>query len=277
MVKYCPKCGKENRDEAQFCVQCGERLNGQVQYVKRRKTGGWSAGRIVLVIIGAIILLPSFGLVVGGFSLRAIQETVTDTEGFIMSDVKQVDTNTYALVVENIDVNIAEPESPFGKEVTRALGRDLADFARFKVNAVSNNGKPVFVGIASYTEVSQYIGAVDFDRAVVGEWNYDPWSQSFPNFALVYHPGTAPTTVPTLHSFWSAQATGTSATMTWGLAPGNYWLIIMNEDASKGVNVDLQMGAKITILNTISNIMLSVGVVLGIIGVIMIYYGAINR
>ena len=65
--------------------------------------------------------------------------------------------------------------------------------------------------------------------------------------------------------------------MTWGLAPGNYWLIIMNEDASKGVNVDLQMGAKITILNTISNIMLSVGVVLGIIGVIMVYYGAINR
>jgi hypothetical protein len=276
MVKYCPKCGKENNDEAQFCVQCGERLTDQVRYVKRREAA-WGAGRIILVILGAIILLASIGLVAGGLSLQAIQESVTNSEGYIMSDFKQVSTNTYAIVVENIDINIVEPEDPFGRGITRSIGRDLANFATFKVTAESNNGKPVFVGIASINDVAPYLSNVDYDRAVIGEWNYDPWNPNFPSYDLDNHPGAAPGTVPTIYSYWSALDSGESATMTWGLTPGNYWLVIMNEDASEGVNVDMQVGAKISILGTLSNIMLSVGIILGLIGAVMIYYGAIHR
>jgi hypothetical protein len=276
MVKYCPKCGKENNDKANFCVSCGEPFKG-IEYVKRREPA-WSAGRIILVIIGAIFLLTSFGMIAGGVSIRVLQESVVDSQGYIMSGVKQVTSNSYAIVVENIDINIAEPSDPFGREITRAIGRDLGNIVTFKLIANSNNAKPVFIGLASLTDVAPYLGSVNFDQALVGEWNYNPQEPNFPNFNLVNHPGIAPSTVPNLYSYWLAHTTGVNnAVMTWGLEPGNYWLVIMNEDASRGVNVDLQMGAKAPILNTVSDVLLVFGVLIGLAGALMIYYGAIRR
>ncbi|MCK4582288.1 DUF4389 domain-containing protein, partial [Candidatus Bathyarchaeota archaeon] len=90
--------------------------------------------------------------------------------------------------------------------------------------------------------------------------------------------GGAPAAPPTIHSFWAAFATGSvHETVTWSVAPGRYWVVVMNEDASQGVDVDLQMGAKVPILKNLDDVLLTVGVLVGLVGAAVIYYGAVKR
>ncbi len=277
MVRYCPKCGKENSDEAEYCRECGEQLPQKIKYVKSRDTA-WGAGRIIIVLIAGIILIASFGMIMGGYSLRMIQDTIMDTDGYIMSGMRQVSSNTYAIVFEGIDINIEEPNDPLGRRITESIGRNMGDLITLKITAKSNNDKPLFLGIAQYSNVAPYLGSVNYDRLISGSWEYDPWDPSFPDYIFSHHPGSAPSVPPTLHSYWVAHAVGADeATMTWGLEPGNFWIVVMNEDASMGVDIDLRMGAKVPLISAISNILLSVGLFTALAAAAMIYYGAIRR
>jgi hypothetical protein len=61
--KYCGNCGQELRPGVRFCPSCGQptvasempAAEGPVQPPPRR--GGWSAGRILLLVIVAPVLL----------------------------------------------------------------------------------------------------------------------------------------------------------------------------------------------------------------------------
>ena len=106
----------------------------------------------------------------------------------------------------------------------------------------------------------------------------DPWGNDFPDYVYSHHSGGAPAGPPTIHSFWTASATGSGQeTLTWGVEPGRYWVVVMNEDASQGVDVDLQIGAKVPILKNLGDVLLTVGVLVGLVGAAVIYYGAIKR
>lgn len=83
-MTYCPKCGKENDEWGEYCRFCGEKLPSNVTYVKIRDTG-WSIGRLVSVLVGGIMLLTAFGLIMGGGSLRLIQDTNVDADDYMMS------------------------------------------------------------------------------------------------------------------------------------------------------------------------------------------------
>lgn len=269
-MRYCSKCGKENSDEAEFCKHCGEKLSLGVRYTKPRASG-WGVARVAAAIVGAIMVFTALGLIVGGGSLRFIQSNIVDDEGFIMSGVERLSTDSYALVFEDIDIEIDEDAEPF-------IGW-FGDLVTLKLTAESNvPGKPVFVGIADYGSVAVHLSPVSYDRLIALEWKYDPYSNDFPDIVYSHHSGGAPAGPPTVHSFWVAHASGSGPeTITWPVAPGRYWVVVMNEDASSGVDVDFQMGAKVPILKDLGNILLTVGLLVGLLGAAVIYYGAIKR
>ena len=269
-MRYCPKCGEENSDDAEFCKSCGENMSRTIRYTKPRDTG-WDVARVAALVIGAILVFTSLGLILGGASLRMVQDAIVDSEGYIVSGFEGVASDSYAIVFEDIDIEIDADAGPF-----REWFKDLITL---KLTAVSNEpGKDVFIGIADQGSAQMYLGDVSYDRLIETNWEYDPWSNDFPDYVFSRHSGVAPSGPPTIHSFWTAFATGSGQeTLTWGVEAGRYWVVVMNEDGSQGVDVDLQVGAKVPILKDLGDVLLTVGILVGLVGAAVIYYGAIRR
>ena len=268
-MRYCSACGVENSDAAEFCKHCGEKL-ASVTYVKPRRAE-WEAGRIIVTIVGVIMILVAFGLIMGGSSLNFITETIGDENGFVVSGVEGVSSSSYALVFQDVDVHIDHEASRF----LRAMGGSIV----FKLEALSSNpSKPVFLGIAQDQYASAYLNQVEYDRLVSSRWEYDPFVNDFPEYALVRYPGSAPSGPPTMHSFWVAHQTGTGKqVLSWIPTTGSYWLVVMNEDASAGVDVDVQLGVRVPLFESLGNVLLASGIIIGLIGGFIVYHAAIRR
>jgi hypothetical protein len=268
-LRYCPKCGKENSDAAEFCKHCGEKL-ASVTYVKPRGSG-WDAGRVIVTIVGAVMIFTAFGLVMGGSSLRFIGGAMMDDEGFMVSGVEGMSSDSYALVFQDMDVHIDYEAS----RVLRAMGGDIA----FKLEAHSADpSKRVFLGVAQDQYAAAYLAAVEYDRLVSGSWEYDPFVDDFPDYALSRHPGSAPSGPPTVNSWWVAQQVGSGTqVLTWEPAAGSYWVVVMNEDASVGVDVDVRLGVRVPIIGSLGSILLASGIIMGLIGAAILYFAVVRR
>ncbi|OGD46013.1 hypothetical protein A3K69_07960 [Candidatus Bathyarchaeota archaeon RBG_16_57_9] len=268
-MRYCPKCGKENSDTAEFCRHCGERMAG-VTYVKPRGSE-WNAGRVIVTIIGALMVFTAFGLIMGGGSLRALSGTIMDEDGYIVSGLERLSTDSYAMVVQDLDVHIDYEAS----RVLRAMGGDIV----FKLEARSRDpSKPVFLGVAQDQYASTYLGQVEYDRLVSGRWEYDPFVNDFPDYTLSRHPGQAPSGPPTMHSFWAAHQAGTgNQVLTWSPTTGSYWVVVMNEDASAVVDADVRLGVRVPLIGSLGSILLASGIVMGLIGAVILYFTVVRR
>ena len=67
-----------------------------------------SAGRILLLIFGIIILLGSVPLLFGGGVLLWVHIALTDSEGFITTNTHQLERGSYAIVTEPTDIEFDE-------------------------------------------------------------------------------------------------------------------------------------------------------------------------
>ena len=97
--------------------------------------------------------------------------------------------------------------------------------------------KPVFVGIGPDAKVGRYLGSVAHDQLV--DFNEDR-----PRFDL--HHGRAPPTPPAKKDFWVARSQGAGdQAVTWDAEFGRWTAVVMNADASRGINADADAGVKL--------------------------------
>ena len=99
----CPNCGAKNRDEAIYCRSCAAKLQDKM-YVKPRESLG--VIHIGIILIAVVLLITSFGLIMGGTSIRAIQNLLVDEDGYLISDPAEIDVSGYAIVLENMEFDI---------------------------------------------------------------------------------------------------------------------------------------------------------------------------
>ncbi|HQR28030.1 MAG TPA: DUF4389 domain-containing protein [Nocardioides sp.] len=192
-------------------------------------TGHWTAGRVVSLVAGCLLLLGALGAGLAGGTLAVANATMRDDAGFLMSPQDSFSTGTYALTSANLEVHTDVPSS----EVPQRL---LGD-AKLRVTAVQD--QPVFVGIARTSDVDAFLGdtlhatVVDFGRRPVYRTNGS----------------TAPATLPGDSDIWVAQSEGTGTQeITWPVERGDWTLVVMNADGSRGVNVDVAAGAEVPAL-----------------------------
>ncbi|MDQ1280913.1 MAG: hypothetical protein QG670_2176 [Thermoproteota archaeon] len=57
--------------------------------------------KIVLLVIGSIILLASFGLLIGGIVLYGANTSFTDNQGFISSANQKLATSSYVIAAKS--------------------------------------------------------------------------------------------------------------------------------------------------------------------------------
>jgi hypothetical protein len=259
----CPKCGEENRKEAIYCRNCGERLQSNI-YVKRREP--WGIIHIGILIISVLFLITSFGLIMGGTSIRSIQDLMTDEEGFIMSNTKQLQVPSYAIITEEIDFNI--------NPTTWRFFERRGGFLKFKLITESNDPeKELFIGVARREDAFNYINTMEYHEIKEIKLGWEEWYNGTSEITYILHHGDPPSVPPTVHSFWVVQ--GISAelqTIIWEPQAGNYYLVMMNADGTPNISADVKLGVQLPFFGGIGNILLVSGIFIGAIGIMMLYF-----
>lgn len=170
-----------------------------------------------------------------------------------------LDSDTYALVADDLDLDVDGPDWLYGQRV-------LGD-VRLRVSGSGQT--PVFIGVARERAASAYLAELEYDEVTnIGE--------SEPN--LQAHPGAAPSGPPTEESFWTEAASGAgSQELVWQPSEGHWVFVVMNADGSSGVGVNASVGAELPILGWIGVTLIVIGLVLLAGAAIPIYLAARSR
>ncbi|MBN1682520.1 zinc ribbon domain-containing protein [Candidatus Bathyarchaeota archaeon] len=262
-MTFCSKCGKELPPNVEYCPFCGTKVSeGSISY-RKTDSGGSNIQKIIAIFFGGLLLLTSFGLVFGGGFLIFGMDSLSQPDGFFVSRPVTLTVNSYAIIQSGIDIQME------GSTIWRPM---MEDIVTIKITAINNVPlKSVFIGIASTSNVNSYLNNVEYSSLVQEPWVFDRWSEEkLPTFNL--HPGGAPSQSPNNMNIWLNSASGLgNQTLDWTPQTGSYSVVLMNSDGAKGIDVNVQLGAKIPILRTIGIGLLAGGIILGLIGILIIY------
>jgi hypothetical protein len=209
-------------------------------------------GRTGALIGGGLLATAGAAMVIGGGVLLALG----GSNGTFATGHHDVSTTTHALVskVATIDGTA---------DLTKALGQP-------RVRVDSDSGKPVFVGVARKRDVDHYLRGAEIDR--VADLEVDPFALDKTHMSGDAHPRP-----PATQSFWVAQSTGTTAKLDWKVRDGNYRMVVMNADASRGVDTQSKFAVEIPHLGTLAIVALILGLVTIGGGAVLLAVGGRSR
>lgn len=204
---------------------------------------GWTAGRIVSLVIGCILGLISLGpLAAGGFATWATS-TQRDAAGYLTSTLT-IGTAGHAITSEQID---------FWTATDWVTPADVVGTIRIRASA-ADSAAGVFIGVAPTAAVDRYLAGVN--RLVVTGWS---------PFSSYYRPeaGSAPKTAPAEAGIWTAQVSGPGTqTLTWRPAGGSWTVVMMHPNGSAGLSVTADMGVTIPSLAWFAVALFALGILL---------------
>jgi hypothetical protein len=209
--------------------------------VARPSTGG---ARAVPITIGAVIaVIASVVALAGGGILW-----VFGSDGTAATGPHTVTSSTSALVSETATLTDSA-------DVAKVLGS-----TRIEVSAdATQAGHGVFVGIGRTADVDRYLQGAAIDK--VTDFDVDPFTLD-----RTRRDGSATPGAPAEQSFWVAKSSGSeSAAIDWKTRDGDYRVVIMNADGSRGVTADSTFGVEIPGIPDIAWVLLIIGAV-GIAG-----------
>jgi hypothetical protein len=217
-----------------------------------------NAGRIALIVTGALAALVASALLAGG-AAALYGQVQKDDDGYLTSEAHRYDTGTRALATENLDIDLGAADS---------LADDLG---RVKIEAQSNDGKPLFVGIGRTSDVERYLDGVP--HATVHDVEDGPFD-SF-HAETTRHAGNRHPVAPEHAGIWAASSEGTGKQATdVDFREGDWSVVVMNADGSLGVDADVSAGANLPFLDELGWTALGSGGFALVVGIALIVAGA---
>jgi hypothetical protein len=223
----------------------------------RPPSSGRTAGRVVSIVAGVLLLVAGVGAAAGGVTALAVHAS-RDSAGLVSSDPVSLSTATAAVTAEGIEIH-----------PLRLPGGDRAalDAVRILVDAGST---PLFVGIAPESAVDGWLAGTAHDE-VTGV---------YANSDVTVHrsPGAVRSTgEPGGQSFWLASASGTGTLdVRWVPGEGRFAVVIANVDGSTGVTASATVAAKVPVLRPLGRGLIAGGVLAVLVGLLLIYAGAVG-
>jgi Domain of unknown function (DUF4389) len=216
------------------------------------------AGGVVLVVIGSVLALLTIGLLAGGGFLMWADRTQRDASGYLTSGTGSLAAPSYAIASTNLDLNFSDRRWPVDQN---ALGT-------VRITASGTSPAGVFIGIAPRADALTYLNGVAYES--VSDLQVLPYRVTYRS-----HDGGAPE-LPSSQSFWQAEASGTGTqTLSWRVAPGQWIVVLMNADGSRGVAADVSVGATAPFLFAIALGLLIGGGVALLLAVLLLTIGII--
>jgi hypothetical protein len=185
---------------------------------------GWGFGRVLAVVLGSLAVLAGLAALALGTTVVVYDQTQRDGAGYLMTDSRAYSTGTYALVSRSYRAGVAGD---------RVVLRDLLGTVRIGVES----GRPVFVGIGPAASVDAYLAGVGHEVA-------NRLDARRSDFRLSQ--GGAPGAPPAAQGFWVAETTGTGSNdLRWAPEKGDWRVVLMNANGSRGVTAELSVGARL--------------------------------
>lgn len=222
-----------------------------------------TAARIVLLIFAIIIMLVAIGLLFTGGALVWVDVARTDDEGFVGTTDTELNRASRAIATPPIDLD---------EEAIDVLR--WIDLSTVRLVGENNNpSKQVFMGIGRDSDVQDYLDDVNHDEmSRLTHWI---------SFDIEYEniPGDRAPAPPASETFWVASAHGPGTqTLDWEPEEGIFAIVLMNEDASPGVDLTASLRAKVdTPILPVGIGFLVGGVVLLAIAVVMVYFSTRSK
>ncbi len=208
------------------------------QTTKGRSTGG----RVGLIVAGALAGLLALGaLGLGAAALWADDEK--NDRGYLMTDSERFATGARALATDNLDVDLSGASWLV----------DSGDLGKVELEVTPEGGEPVFAGIARTEDVASYLRGVGHTR--VTDVDAFPFEASY-----LAQPGSQRPAAPARKPFWSVSTQGRGTqTLDWRVRDGDWSVVVMNADGSRGVAADVRAGAKLPFLDELGVSAIGVG------------------
>ncbi|MBK5289648.1 MAG: DUF4389 domain-containing protein [Acidimicrobiia bacterium] len=217
--------------------------------------------RIVALVFGCILVLPSLALLAGSAGLAAAYGLGRDSDGYFSATLDRVHTTTPAVTTQDID---------FGAKRGRAdrlLERLDAD-VRLRVDSATATRR-IFVGIGPTARVNSYLNGVARSEVT---------NVRDHRVVLRSRSGADVVAPPTEQKFWAESASGPGTQeLRWKATGGRWTAVVMNADGGPNVAVDVNVGAKIGALLPVALILLVIGAALLAIAVVLIVVGVSGR
>lgn len=216
----------------------------------------WTAGRVIAVVAGSVLLLIAFGLIAGGGAL-AVASAQRDADGYLMTDETTISAPGYAITTEKITI-----ETDAGVDVPGWLIGDT------KLVVTSAEEGPLFVSLAPSAEVDAFL-------ADVGHSTIDGFDGRRPTYDVV--DGGSPAMLPAEAGFWTASTAGAGTrTLTWEVESGDWTLVVMNADGHAPVTAEAAVGATLPALGTAIGVLLGCGGVLLLVALALLLGGLLS-
>jgi hypothetical protein len=219
----------------------------------------WGPGRVVAAIAAALAMLVGTSLAAGGGAVLVADSIARDDDGFLTSPRIEVASLGNAVVVEDLEI---ETDAPRWAYPDRVLG-DV------RIRVRPQTGSETFVGIASAADVSAFLSGSSY--SVVRRVQSD-------GTRYRERTGTSAPAAPGTVDIWTASQTGTGeVVLTWTVQEGDWSVVVMNADASAGVDTTADVAATVPVLWGIGLGLLVVGLVLLVLGVVGLVVAVVRR
>ena len=212
--------------------------------------GGWTAGRVVTLVVGSVLALVSLGLLGGGGTLLWADLALRH-DGYVTTGTATYSTTGYALASKPAGLS-------WGLLLTGLVGD-----VRLRVSAATP-GTPVFAAIGPADEVAAYLSGTAY-ATVTGTGDG----------GLAVHNGTGRPGPPRAAGIWVAQVAGTGTqVLRWTAQDGDWTAVAMNPDGSAGVTVRADAGVSAPGLARLAAELIGGGIVLGVLSAALVWVPA---
>lgn len=218
-----------------------------------------SAGRIILIIAGTILILGAIVALLGGGGVIWASQYHKDAGGYHVTDPMRIRSATYAVISDTIEIDRG------ASEALNWLGMD-----RIRVKAESDDpSRPIFIGVADTRDVDMYLSGVIHDEIR----RLEVFNSSFD---FERHHGNVRPEAPGGQEFWLEEAEGAGEQeIILDLDEGDYTVLAMNADASEGIDMEAVFGIKSSgVVVLIGVVFIVIALVLMVGGIIMVVFGA---
>ena len=214
-----------------------------------------TGGRIVAIVVGVLGVLLGAAAIAATISILVEDR---DADDFFISSEQRFERSSFAIASEDVDVLTDAPGW---------LTDWLVDPVDVRVRGASGDDGAVFFGIADSGDRDAYLAGVNYDEVTSIDFGGD-------DITYRTHEGTAVPSLPGAEGIWVASVEGTGEqTLDWSLETGNWSVVVMNADASAGIDATLVFGAKISNLILLAWIGLALGVLFVAGGGYLLYRG----
>jgi hypothetical protein len=213
-----------------------------------------NAGKVVALVFGSLFLLIGIVLLIGGGTLVGVDLGFKDDEGFLNSPEAELSHDGYAIAAP---VLLEDEWIWWWRHPTRAQVRMEGDEA-------------IFLGLGERDDVEAFLAGVS--HAEIRDLDFDEfretrvWAAEFREFVGPNAPQT-----PSTQAFWAASAEGDGVqTLRWEVEAGDWLLVAMNADGSRGIELDGTVGVEAPWLLGLGIGLLAAGLVVAAIGLALV-------